>query len=138
VRGLKSADIIACDELQEIDMGHWEGCTQEEIKVSEPERFEQFWNEPDLFDGCTGESFHGVKRRALACLNDVVDTYQGKTILVVTHSATLKLLMAHFEGPPMRDIWNPPFLQPASLCKVGLQDGRPDIILYGDIRHYGV
>jgi len=135
VRGHQVADIVVYDELQEIDMGHWEGLTQEEIKASEPERLEQFWKEPDLFEGRTGESFHDAKQRALACLNGIVDAYPGKTILIVTHSATLKLLMAHWEGRPMRDLWEPPFLQPASLCKVALRDGRPEIILYGDVRH---
>ncbi|CAG7633519.1 histidine phosphatase family protein [Paenibacillus allorhizosphaerae] len=99
--------------------------------MSEPGRFERFWNEPDLFDGGTGESFHDVKRRALACLNDVVDTSQGKMILVATHSATLKLLMAHFEGRPLRDIWNPPFLRPPAYAKSCFETDGPTLFCMG-------
>jgi probable phosphoglycerate mutase len=67
---------------------------------------------------------------------EIVRNHNGKNILIVTHTVVVKILMAYFEGRALSDIWNPPYIHPACLCKVEIEEDKPIICLHGDISHY--
>jgi probable phosphoglycerate mutase len=136
IRGAREIEIMDCDDLREINMGIWEGETQAEVKERDPEQFHYFWNDPEKFTVQGSETFHEVSKRAINKLNEIISDNQGNAVLLVTHSVVVKLLMAYFEGRPIRDIWGPPYIHPACLCKVELEGDSANIILHGDISHY--
>ncbi|WP_199624825.1 histidine phosphatase family protein [Paenibacillus alkalitolerans] len=145
LRALKTAEIIRrdrevsitkCDDFKEINLGVWEGQTQETVKATFEVQFNNFWNNPREFHVENSETFIDVRNRALNKLLDIVKSSTGKSILIVTHTVVVKLLMAYFEKRIIKDLWNPPYIHPACLCKVEINNEIPSILLHGDISHY--
>ncbi|GCE50941.1 putative phosphoglycerate mutase [Thermosporothrix hazakensis] len=132
-----SCDIIPHDALRELYMGDWEGKTREELQQREPEIFAAFWSRPHLYRPVNGsESFYDLRERVLPFLQSVLEKQKGETLLLVTHAATLKTIMAFFDERPMERLWEPPAAYPTGLCKVVIEEQKPLIELYGDISHY--
>lgn len=124
------------DDLKEINLGIWEGRTQDEVKATFAEQFDHFWHNPADFQVENSETFEQVKERAISLLNEILRRHEGQSILIVTHTVVVKLLMAYFENRPLQHIWNLPFIYPACLCKVEILGQQPHIILHGDVGHY--
>jgi len=137
VRGKKQSPIIACDELREIRMGDWEGRTGSSVQEQSPLEYHSFWNTPHLYKPANGgESFCELYDRVVPWLDAKLSEHAGQCVLVVAHSATLKLIMGYLQGRPLAELWNPPILKPASLCKVVIEEGAVSTPLYGDVSHY--
>jgi broad specificity phosphatase PhoE len=136
LRAGRQLPIIKCDELKEINLGSWEGRSQEELKQADPQQFHNFWSDPEQFNASGSESFRAVSERALNKLEHIIGEHSGKRILIVTHTVVLKLLMAHFEQRKLQDLWQLPYIYPACLCKVELSKDSAQILLHGDISHY--
>nr|WP_150960115.1 histidine phosphatase family protein [Aneurinibacillus sp. XH2] len=136
IRGTREIDIIESDDLREINLGIWEGRTQDEVKELYLEAFNDFWDNPEKFKVENSETFRQVSDRAINMMRQTVNDNQGKSILIVTHTVVVKLIMAYFEGRPMKELWNPPYIHPACLCKVEVDGDQSRIILHGDISHY--
>ena len=136
VRGAREIPIIVSDALKEINLGDWEGRTQEEVKAADSEQFHNFWNDPEQFQVTGSESYQAVAERAVSKLEQLVAEHAGNHILIVTHTVVLKLLMAHFEQRRLQDLWQLPYIYPACLCKVEISEEGNQILLHGDISHY--
>ena len=137
IRGELDIHITECDQFREINLGVWEGKTQSEAKELYPAEYHSFWNEPEKFNLHGSESFHDVFVRAREKLDELLTENKRKTIVIVTHTVVVKLLMAYFENRLLKHIWDPPFIHPACLCKVVIDDDdKSEIILNGDVSHY--
>jgi molybdenum cofactor cytidylyltransferase len=88
---------VAKPELNEIDLGEWEGKSFAEIKEKYPFEFEARGR--DLFDYKTprGESFREVQDRALRAFEDIVGSTIGD-IVIVAHSGVKRSIIAKLEG----------------------------------------
>lgn len=88
---------VAMPELNEIDLGEWEGKSFEEIKEKYPYEFEARGR--DLFGYKTpgGESFREVQERVLRAFEEIVDSTTGD-IVIVTHSGVKRSIIANLEG----------------------------------------
>lgn len=128
--------IIACDELMEMSLGSWEGLTQEEAKLDQPEQFQYFWTDPAQFYVTGSETYQEVSQRAVSKVKALLAAHRGKRILLVTHTVVVKLLMAHFEQRPLQALWQLPYIYPASLCQVEIEGEQANIVLHADISHY--
>ncbi|MNO68190.1 Phosphoserine phosphatase 1 [compost metagenome] len=136
IRGDRELDIHESDDLKEMNLGIWEGQNQVEIQELYPEQYEQFWGDPEKFQVQAGETYEQVLNRAVHKLKQIIHDYQGKSILIVSHTVVVKLIMAYFENRPMSRLWDLPYIHPTCLCKVEITDSVPNIILHGDISHY--
>lgn len=128
--------IIPSDDLQEMSFGEWEGKLQKEIAQNEPLRFEALWHSPSSYIASSGEDFYEVKERALRVLRRVIKENPCGNVLIVTHTVIVKILMAYFEERSIETLWEPPFIHPASLCKIEISNNQVNILLHGDISHY--
>lgn len=136
IKGGRNVPVNTCGDLREIGLGVWEGRLQEEIKVNDSDAFRMFWEDPGEFKVQGAETFQEVQKRAIQQLQCIINDHKGCSILIVTHTAVVKLIMAHFDKRSMNELWNPPFIQPASVCKVEIVDNQAYIISHGDIAHY--
>jgi len=136
IRQNRPIDIKANDELREINLGIWEGQRQDELKEKEAEQFGYFWNDPERFGVEQSETFQEVSERAVSKLMEIAAEHKGGTVLLVTHTVVVKLLMAHFEGRAMTNLWDLPYIHPTCLCKVEMSDEGSTIVLHGDVSHY--
>lgn len=136
IRGERDIPIDLSDAFKEISLGVWEGITQEEAKEHFAEQFDHFWNDPGAFQVENSETFQQVYDRAVQKVNEIIHDHRGKSILIVTHTAVIKLLMAYFEKRLLKDIWEPPYIHPTCLCEIEIIDGDYNIVRHGDTGHY--
>ncbi len=88
-------EIIICPELREIDFGQLEGLTFDEICQLYP-KMAELWTNWDLqtkFPG--GESVDELDTRVSKFLDRLQKHAPEETILIVAHSAPLRLLICH-------------------------------------------
>lgn len=130
-------DIVPEDALKEISMGSWEGRRNSDIEAHSPDDHFDFWNNPHQYEPTNGgESYHDLQRRVILKVQDIIASNEGKTILIVTHAATLKVIMAFFEGRELANLWLPPNVHSTALCKVVCEGDEKTVELYGDTSHY--
>ncbi|MGX7418213.1 histidine phosphatase family protein [Carnobacterium gallinarum] len=125
-------------QLQEIKMGPWEGQSKLEIQQNYPHSWEQFWHAPhDYQPNGNGENFQQLQQRSVAKIKKICHENNGKTILIVSHRITIKVLLAHFLEQPLMDLWKNGDILPTSLSCVEISsDHTNNVTLYSDISHY--
>jgi probable phosphoglycerate mutase len=137
LRHQRERELTLHNDLQEIYMGSWEGKTQQELRQNHAAAYTAFWETPHLYHPENGgESFHDMQSRVIPLIDSLLTRQQGKTILIVTHTVTLKIIMSHFEKRSLAQLWHPPYIHPTALCKVIIENQQPSIELHGDISHY--
>ncbi|HVO20953.1 MAG TPA: histidine phosphatase family protein, partial [Anaeromyxobacter sp.] len=106
-RALETAQIVARplgltpvleDGLREISHGRWEGLSRQEVEERFPEEYAAWEADPFTFAPVGGESGLAVLARALPAIRRIVSAHPGRTVLVVSHKATLRLLLSSLLG----------------------------------------
>lgn len=127
------------DGLREISHGHWEQMTRREVEERFPDEAAEWESDPYTFAPRSGESGLAVTARALPVLIDLVRVNPGACILVVSHKATIRLLLSSLLGFDPRRYRDNLDLDPASLTIVDFKDpSRARLTLYNDTSHYTV
>ena len=117
-------------------MGEWEGQTQETIEQHDLEGYSAFWTTPHLYISKTGENFDVLKNRLLACFKDIQLKHQEETVLIVTHGIAINVLLAHFKGNGLDQLWmSSPFIHGTSLTIIESTEQGYSIVLEGDMKH---
>ena len=94
-RGLR---ISPAPELREVDHGRWEGLTPAEVKSRFPDEFARWSADPYRSAPRGGESGEQVLARALPRIRRIVEAHAGHTTLIVSHKATIRLVVAAVLG----------------------------------------
>jgi len=136
VIGDREIEVQTRDELLELNVGVWEGRTQDEAKELDPQAYDRFWKDPAGFRVEGGETYGQAEERAVGQMNEILAAHAGSSVLLVTHTVVLKLILAHFEKRPLHLLWDPPYIHPACLCRIDIEDGNPRIVSHGDVSHY--
>jgi probable phosphoglycerate mutase len=84
--------------LREISHGHWEQMTRGEVEDQFPEEAAEWDSDPYTFAPIGGESGLAVTARALPVLVELVKRHAGTSILIVSHKATIRLLLSSLLG----------------------------------------
>ncbi len=125
------------DGLREISHGHWETLTRLEVEERFPDETAEWEKDPYTFAPVGGESGLAVTARALPVLIELVRAHAGETILVVSHKATIRLLLSSLLGFDARRYRDNLDLKPASLNIVDFKDpSRARLTLFNDTSHY--
>ena len=123
--------------LREISHGHWEGLTRKEVEERFPEEYTAWEADPFTFAPPDGESGISVLARALPVIREIVVNHRDKNVIVVSHKATLRLLLSSllgFDGRGYRDRLDQ---APACLNILDFKDAvRARLMLFNDITHY--
>ena len=128
---------IAKDGLREISHGHWEGLSRREVETKYPGEYTAWEADPFTFAPQNGESGLTVLARALPVIREVVEAYEGKNVLVVSHKATIRILVSSFLGFEMRGYRDRLDQAPASLNILDFRDPvRARLMLFNDVSHY--
>lgn len=125
------------DGLREISHGRWEQLTRREVEERFPEEAAEWEKDPYTFAPVGGESGLAVTARALPVLIELVRDHAGETILVVSHKATIRLLLSSLLGFDPRRYRDNLDLNPASLNIVDFKDPtHARLTLFNDTSHY--
>jgi len=99
--------LVAPDaRLREIALGEWQGLTRAEAAERFPVEHEEWTLGRDVRrGGSTGETYAEVGRRAVACLDDALDSAGEGLVVAVTHGGTARAVIGTLLGLP-RDLWS--------------------------------
>jgi probable phosphoglycerate mutase len=130
-------DVQICDGFREISHGHWEQMTRREVEEKFPDEMAEWEKDPYTFAPAGGESGLAVTARALPALIDLVRDHPGENILVVSHKATIRLLLSSLLGFDPRRYRDNLDQKPAALNIVDFRDAtRARLTLFNDTSHY--
>jgi probable phosphoglycerate mutase len=130
-------EILPRDGLREIGHGHWEGLHRSEVEARYPDEYSSWEADPFTFAPEGGESGVAVLARALPVIREVVVAHPNDTILVVSHKATIRLLLASLLGFDARGYRDRLEQSPACLNVVEFRDPvRARLMLFNDTSHY--
>jgi probable phosphoglycerate mutase len=145
-RTVETANILAAphqltvnlrDGLREISHGRWEGLTRREVEERYPEEYASWEADPFTFAPDQGESGLSVLARALPVIRELVVAHPEQTVLVVSHKATLRLLLSSLLGFDARGYRDRLDQAPACLNVVDFKDPvRARLMLFNDVSHY--
>lgn len=145
-RALETAKIVAgphrltpiiADGLREIGHGHWEGLTRKEVEARFAEEYAAWESDPFTFAPGGGESGISVLARALPVIREIVGRHKNENVLVVSHKATLRLILSSLLGFDVRGYRDRLDQAPACLNILDFKDPvRARLMLFNDISHY--
>uniref|UniRef100_A0A7S3V1U2 6-phosphofructo-2-kinase domain-containing protein n=1 Tax=Aplanochytrium stocchinoi TaxID=215587 RepID=A0A7S3V1U2_9STRA len=94
-------DIFTTTALNEISAGVFDGMTYSEIKKTHPEQYAARINDKVSYRYPGGESYMDVVQRLQPIVHEL--ERQKSDVLVVCHTAPIRLLLAYFLGKPVED-----------------------------------
>lgn len=125
------------DGLREMGHGRWEGLPRREVERRFPEEYAAWEEDPFTFAPEGGESGVAVLARALPVVRAIVTRHPGERVLVVSHKATIRLLLSSLLGFDARGYRDRLDQAPACLNVVDFRDPvRVRLMLFNDTSHY--
>jgi len=124
-------------ELREIDHGAWEGKVHREVEKDFADQYAVWSEDPFATAPPGGESGLHVLSRALPALRSIVSHNPGRTVLVVSHKATNRLLLCALLGIDLRFYRERLAQDLACLNVIDFSDpSRGQVVLLNDTSHY--
>jgi probable phosphoglycerate mutase len=128
---------VARDGLREISHGHWEGLTRREVEERFPGEYAAWEEDPFTFAPAGGESGVSVLARALPAIREIVTSHVSERVVVVSHKATLRLVLSSLLGFDARGYRDRLDQAPACLNVLDFRDPvRARLMLFNDTSHY--
>jgi broad specificity phosphatase PhoE len=130
-------EVVPRDCLREMSHGHWEGLTRAEVEERYPEEYAAWEEDPYTFAPESGETGLAVTARALPDLLAIVRAHPDQHVLVVSHKATIRLLLSSILGFDPRMYRDHLDQSPTALNIIdfrGSQHAR--LALFNDTSHY--
>ncbi len=125
------------DALGEIRHGHWEGLTRAEVEERFPGEYEAWEQDPFTYAPEGGESGVAVLARALPALRAIVTAHPGQNVVIVSHKATIRLLLSSLLGFDPRGYRDRLDQAPACLNVLDFRDNvHVRLMLFNDTTHY--
>ena len=136
IKGDRDIEIILDDGLREIKMGQWEGLSQDEIKELGEENHFNYWNSPSKYVPVGGETFYEVRDRSYETITRILEKEKGKTILIVTHTITLKGFLNKLQNKHIDEIVKSPFIKQTSLTEIDFNEDGYEILKLACMEHH--
>jgi broad specificity phosphatase PhoE len=137
VGGCCRLEPVTRDGLREISHGRWEGMTRAEVERAYGDEYASWEADPFTFAPVGGESGVAVLARALPVIREIVTAHPGGQLLVVSHKATLRLLLSSLLAFDPRGYRDRLDQAPACLNVADFKDPvRVRLMLFNDTSHY--
>jgi probable phosphoglycerate mutase len=131
-------EVVPCAELREISHGRWEQKSRAEVESLYPGEYARWEADPFSFAPEGGETGLAVLARALPALSEIVASHPDGRVLVVSHKATIRLLVATLLGFDPRGYRERLDSRPAGLSILDFREStRARLALFNDTSHYG-
>lgn len=128
---------VSKDGLREIDHGRWEGLRRADVAARFPEEYAAWEADPFTVAPQGGETGQRVLARARPVLREIVAAHTGHHVLIVSHKATIRLLISDLLGIDARSFRDRLDQAPACLNVLDFTDPlRARLTLFNDVSHY--
>jgi broad specificity phosphatase PhoE len=91
-------EVKTLPDFIEIQLGDWQGMHREEIERNWPKLWQQSKTDPSDLRLPNGESYKEVTERAVRGFKTVVEANKNNQIMIVTHDAIIRVLIAYVLG----------------------------------------
>jgi len=124
-------------ELREISHGHWEGRTRADVEARFADEYATWIQDPYTFAPRGGETGLAVTARAIPAIRRILEEHAGGRVLVVSHKATIRLLISSLLGFDPRAYRDRLDQSPACLNIMDFRDtGHARLTLFNDVSHW--
>ncbi len=111
-----SLPLVADADLSEIGFGDWDGLTNEEVFTGFEEQYNA-WRGSFEVAPPNGESLKDFDARIRRSFNQILETYEGQTVVVVAHVMPIRALLRIANDSSVAGFWRPN-IGPASISIV--------------------
>ena len=102
----RGVPLTLVEDLRELSLGDWEGCTVEEIRAQPGDPYTRWVRNPLQYLPPGSEPLGAVQRRVLRAVDGIAATHpDGEDVLVVAHGGVISAYLAHWLGLPLSSIW---------------------------------
>ncbi len=104
---IKCERVIHSGNLREMDFGHWEGLSYDEIKEKYPAEIVKWESDWSTFSIPEGESFTDMSRRVLKEFDIILKSHNDADdkIAIVTHGGCIRTILGQCITGSIRDCW---------------------------------
>ena len=104
--GIVDLPTTIVDDLRELSLGEWEGCTVEEIRTRPGDPYAAWVRDPVQCAPPGGEPLGEVQARVVRAVEGITTAHpNGDDVLIVSHGGVISALLAHWLGLPLSSIW---------------------------------
>ncbi len=129
-----SIEVEKTEALREMNFGTWEGRIIKDIIEEDPELYKMWRNEPHLAKIPQGETLSQIKKRTDAFIKEINEKYDGKHIVLVTHSLCARIMLLSFLDSDVKNIYRINQANTA-LNIIELRDYGPVVMKMNDTTH---
>jgi broad specificity phosphatase PhoE len=134
IAGFHHLKVQALNGIIDMSFGRWEGHPHQEIQKNDKEVYRQWREEPHLVRLPGGESLEDVRVRAMAAVEKVIQSYPGKTLILVSHRDVNKVLICGILGIDNSHFWQ--IIQdPTAINLIQYKNGRYILSLMNETCH---
>ena len=127
--------VIPDPQLRELNFGAWEGRNFNDVNAENPDAMKNFYNDPEQANIPDSENFTDFQRRVAGRVREITAQERGKRIVIVSHGASIRILLADLLSMPIRSIWHLSQLNTA-VNKIRFEDdGFAVVTLMNDTSH---
>ncbi len=128
---------IPRDGLREINHGRWESMRRSDVEAQFPDEYAAWEEDPFIYAPLEGESGLSVMARALPVIREIVLKHRDETVAVVSHKATIRLIISSLLGFDPRGYRDRLDQAPACLNVLDFKDPvRARLMVFNDVSHY--
>ncbi len=128
---------IPHEGLREINHGHWESMRRSDVEAQFSAEYAAWEEDPYTFMPAGGESGLSVMARALPVIRDIVVQHVDENVAIVSHKATIRLILSSLLGIDPRGYRDRLDQAPACLNVLDFRDAvRARLMLFNDVSHY--
>jgi probable phosphoglycerate mutase len=121
--------------LKEINYGHWEGLTAEQVRDHFTNDYMHWLTEPAWNPPTGGESSVQIASRASLVMAEIEENFTDGNVLVVSHKATIRIILCSLLGMDVGRYRNRIDLPVASVTQVRFDIHGPMLVKHGDRTH---
>jgi probable phosphoglycerate mutase len=137
IAGACGGEPVPTDGLREISHGRWEGLTRSEVEERFAAEYASWEEDPFTFAPEGGESGLAVLARAMPDLRSIVTRHRDQRVLVVSHKATIRLLISSLLGFDARGYRDRLDQAPACLNVLDFRSAvHARLMLFNDTSHH--
>jgi len=98
--------IVSVEELRELSLGDWEGCTVDEIRGREGDPYLRWVRAPVDCPPPGSEALHEVSGRVVRAIDRIAAAHpNGDDVLVVAHGGVISVYACHLLGCSLNTLW---------------------------------
>ena len=128
--------VVPRPEMREMSHGRWEGKKRGEVRSLYPEEYARWEADPFSFAPAGGETGRAVTERALPALLEIVASHPAGEVVIVSHKATIRLLICALIGVDPRAYRDRLDQSPGCLNVLDFRDANgARLALFNDTTH---